>query len=594
MQRFKLPEKVVAILHYGRSGSELMQSLLEGHPNIISISGDINKLSEFHATFIKKYPDSGGLDVRVFVKEFTHVFHGMFDARHSSEYNVDAVAFSKIGKNHDEYCGVNPVIFIKVFADLITEYREDFNKGLYLRVLHVAFHLALGRNLLDDMVIAYQLHYVDPGLADELVKDFPDVLFLHTVRDPLQSLGSIMRAWLTPRLSKPGVAPESIKSVPPLLILQLRNIFLGGTPLLFNYRHRSRAVRFEDIKNRPKETMEQVCRWLDIPWDDGLLETTTEGKQAWASGPYLNEVITGFDKAPLQRQHREYFSWFDRLRLRTCLNTKETRWGYDPPALFSNRIFQIFMLCMIFFPFRFEKEHMRVLEKDRIKTWFSIRGILLRAWHRSRLQDLYPDIPLLEADTPVGFNLETEEVIDAYSAILEKVITEKGEEPSSFLRRLVARFPHLPDFLYYQAVFLSKCGRLDEAKKVLLVAEQKFPEFGPLLWVAAHIALTEGGASLEKTKRVAEILGEASRMTFPIRLFKVKAQVFVDLCKMLMAQGRMKEALQAAEQGVRFFPVSEVLWSFLCACLERLGPEGDQQRLADVQDIIKTLFQSKA
>ncbi|MBF0177326.1 MAG: sulfotransferase [Magnetococcales bacterium] len=591
MKKIKLPEKVLAIIYYGRSGSELVQTLLEGHPKIITIAGNVGSLAQFYDSYVDV---SGKVDmgkINHFVMMFLDCFCSMFDTRHASLYS-NGVDFVKMGRDGREHLGVDPVVFINNFTRIMRENVEFMDKGVYLKALHIAYHISLGRNARDDMIIVYQLHYLDADNAPALITSFPDLLFLFMIRDPLQSFGSIMRTWIFPKILKYNAKNQTDDSVILNIISQFHQIMLGGVYPLADYRDRTRAVRFEDIKTRPRETMQKICHWLGIAWDDCLLETTFEGKRQWSINPHLGDVITGFDQTPLHRVYHEYFSWFDRLRLNAFLYERQVHWGYRHNMLFTSRFFRFFMLCLIVVPFRFEWKIFCKVDRLHFKIWGSLRSILWQSWQQSKYRGRADVIDLLEEGVSVGFNNVCKRAINYYIAVADGVISKNDCDDEVFdcLCKLVDRFPGEPNFLYFKALFMTLSDRYDGMDEVLQKGECRFPDFGPLLWVSSYNEIRKD-SSRAGFEKASVLLKKSCRAFFPEHLMPTKEQSYCDLGKSLLSLGRWQEALQEVEEGLRFFPHSQQLWTVYGQSLAQLDGHIDQGRWAAHQQIVDILFQ---
>ena len=138
---------------------------------------------------------------------------------------------------------------------------------------------ALGRRVRSaNPLIVYQGHNPQFAQIEHLILDFsPNLKFVHCVREPLPSLGS----WLAHvRSGELGgaldlsfrVLGRAIDHAKPILNQWPGD---GAKPPLVSWNERNtRAVRLEDLHQRPRETLERLCAWLDIPWDDALLQST--------------------------------------------------------------------------------------------------------------------------------------------------------------------------------------------------------------------------------------------------------------------------------------------------------------------------------
>ena len=64
-------------------------------------------------------------------------------------------------------------------------------------------------------------------------------------------------------------------------------------------RNESRAVRLEDLKLKPKLTVQKIAKWLEISNHETLLESSFCGFKYWGPSSNNSGLITGFDPKPL-------------------------------------------------------------------------------------------------------------------------------------------------------------------------------------------------------------------------------------------------------------------------------------------------------
>lgn len=82
------------------------------------------------------------------------------------------------------------------------------------------------------------------------------------------------------------------------------------------------VIRFEDLKCKPEEKLEELCHSLEIEWSDTLLQTTSHGEIAEWRG------TSGFDLRPVYDTYERYFSEYDRMRLMLLLYDWQAEYGY--------------------------------------------------------------------------------------------------------------------------------------------------------------------------------------------------------------------------------------------------------------------------
>lgn len=108
------------------------------------------------------------------------------------------------------------------------------------------------------------------------------------------------------------------------------------------------TLKFEELKCAPVETLNRICDWIGISFENSLLETTYHGQAATYDG-----TITGFDLKPAYNLYEEYFSGFDRMRISlvACSYQKQYGYPYVNCLEFSRRELQELFLK----EFRYEK-----------------------------------------------------------------------------------------------------------------------------------------------------------------------------------------------------------------------------------------------
>ncbi len=82
----------------------------------------------------------------------------------------------------------------KLFLSSIQNGRQPSwsHAGLSFLLAHIAYNLALGRSPTSSHpLIVYAQHAWDDRVAKQLVEDFPQTKFLHTIRDPISSCDGV-------------------------------------------------------------------------------------------------------------------------------------------------------------------------------------------------------------------------------------------------------------------------------------------------------------------------------------------------------------------------------------------------------------------
>lgn len=93
------------------------------------------------------------------------------------------------------------------------------------------------------------------------------------------------------------------------------------------------VVRFEDMKCRPKEETEKLCKEWDISWSKSLMHTSIHGETlAYGTG---EKEIKDFDLKPVYNLYEEYFSETDRLKIALICMPWQKKHGYPYVDVFT-------------------------------------------------------------------------------------------------------------------------------------------------------------------------------------------------------------------------------------------------------------------
>ena len=367
--------QVLAILFYGRSGSFFLQSLLDGHPNLIALPP---YLPQTYYEFWRAY---GHLTASKLIDEFADYYATLFDARNPCKSPIpggpntgENCGLVSMGPEQNEVLGVDRGKFMDSLKNIIGP-EKTISRKFFYQAIHVAYTEALERPGVDPHpIMMVQLHAPHPERMREILEDFPETKFLQAIRQPLQTLGSIFESYYKDDPKESGLTMKGI-------LLEADLSFVK--PECF------RAVRLEDLHQASRETLQKICRWLGIPWDDVLLKSTFDGKQWWnvKGGPR----ISGFSNKTMAKQHGSYITGFDRFRFNILLAEKYRIWNYSYAPWHLNIVTRIFVLPLLFIPFKMELLSMESMNsKDRIWQTLRARKILIAAWlklfQRQRLE----------------------------------------------------------------------------------------------------------------------------------------------------------------------------------------------------------------
>lgn len=316
-------DEVVSIYFYGRSGSLFLQSLLDSHPNILMIPGDYIR---FYYWFWNSLDPklNNRLDKNNVMDVFSQIFPFIFNSDSisgvfaNSGYGGDfgiRLGFNLMGEKQNKKLGINRDKFIcelnKIFED-----RKYITRKEFFKAIHIAYFYSLGRKYTFNRqpIIVYFPHIANPDEPIELLRDFPHTKRICMVREPVQSLGSLINTYRR-------VCNISIEQ----MLYILRPALYAGITNMEEYL--SCAIKLEDIHTKSRPTLEKICKFINIPWNDSLMESTFDGLKWWNGKN--SDRINGFNIKVINRKHEDLFTDFDRERLKALLFRKYKTWEYE-------------------------------------------------------------------------------------------------------------------------------------------------------------------------------------------------------------------------------------------------------------------------
>nr|WP_302665418.1 hypothetical protein [uncultured Agathobaculum sp.] len=154
--------------------------------------------------------------------------------------------------------------------------------------------------------IVWEPHLNDQMLYEPLVMTFTYRVVMNSMREPVTLTGRIYQ-------SEQSIFPYSDYTLAMSMNEALRNDYY--------------VFRFEDLKKFPCETIVAICQVLNIPFEEGMLEADVPYHSPNTSKK--DEVVHGFDQAPLHRNLDSALSDFDQVRLRIFYDPILRHYGYE-------------------------------------------------------------------------------------------------------------------------------------------------------------------------------------------------------------------------------------------------------------------------
>jgi len=316
-----IPENMIALLHFGRSGTGLLHSLIDSHAEILTLPSIY--FSEYFTGVVwnKLIAQGWGHLPERFVEQFAV----LFDARSSMPVMTvnDPVSsmgkkegMANVGENRDEVLIVDKEDFCAELKRLMTSYVK-IDPKIFFDLVHVAYEKALN-NTTQKNTIFYHIHNPSDYAKLNFLRYNPESRLVMMVREPIQSCES----WLKKRFNSKDKYKVHNRII--TLLFDIDQIAFR--------RQDSIGVRLEDLKTSPKETMAALCDWMGIEEESSLYEMTAQGKKWWGdptSPDYAKGSMSDpFSDSAITRKVGSIFSEHDQFILRTLFYPFSVRFGY--------------------------------------------------------------------------------------------------------------------------------------------------------------------------------------------------------------------------------------------------------------------------
>ncbi|HUN73050.1 MAG TPA: sulfotransferase [Steroidobacteraceae bacterium] len=375
--------RAVAVCHWGRSGSLLLASYLDGHPDVVMLP---HGTSENIYPFLLEYGSRSLWEKLIAYPVYSAVRTGVFGDlflknNPEGDFAIDPT---------DYYAAV--LALFELFGARPAEWLGT--RARFFQMLHVAYSLALGRRLANPRpLMVYAQHWCDQRLADYFIEDFPDGKFIHTIRDPISALDSWFEWKVGSETYRKSSGEKSLQFIDAAVGASTDLLARGWDCGHRGMQSRSRAIRFEDMHIAPEAMLRRLAEWVGIGFMPCLLEST------WNGRPYTVTVRgrTWCGPNPANARRRSTnLGVTDRMIVFALEQEHFVSWGYPFPKVFRHRWARAAILSLLWLiPMRTEIRNARLvlqwqsvpsLRRGRIR--FALRAPIFLAQSRLRMMRL--------------------------------------------------------------------------------------------------------------------------------------------------------------------------------------------------------------
>ena len=384
------PKKITALVHFGRSGTGLMHSLIDGHPEVSTLPSIY--FSEFFDHFSWEKIIAGGW--KEMADRFAKTYEVLFDA--SSAIQITTIGnklvdnmgrregMTTVGTKKDEVISVNKKVFIRELKQLM-DYHDRLDQFTFFKLVHSAYDKVLNDHNKKNLIF-YHIHNPDNYAQLNFLRLAPNTNWLMMVREPVQSCES----WVMNGFHDNDYNFGAHK------IFQM--LFEVDQAIYQN--SNSVGVRLEDLKKHPKKTISALCNWLGIKENDSLYQMTAQGKKWWGdrgSPDFEKDGMNPFGKISINRKLGSIFSENDQYILRTLFYPFSVRFGYAEENLEKFKKDLQTIRPMLDQMFDFEK---KIVQNKKMNTekfmksgsYLFLRSGMIERWNTLNKLHTYPNI----------------------------------------------------------------------------------------------------------------------------------------------------------------------------------------------------------
>lgn len=347
-------ENIVLFSSTGRSGTMFFDMLMDGHPNILNIGG----FGAF-VSLKKAYLDQlQYLEDDELVIEVARHMQAYFTS-HAVKQNLLGHYLTSDGEC-EERVYISPTKFISALAGLL------MGKGCVpftclFKAIFAAYHNIIGKQYIPGQPywIFFETHLTDCNTTeyDGLLspEDFNRFEHWVIIREPVQQVFSsiqlMYQRWVLERRYR-WFHPDA-----------LYKCFSGSLGIGLERRAENqnkiiKVIRFEDAKRRTRETMQAVCNWMDIKFDECMLETTVNGIKVYfpSAATDKKRTISAHDTTAIDRHDfSRFLSTYDVFRLNFAFQNVQRAYGYDCDLPDYRNFSEAFWEELFQEPFRYEE-----------------------------------------------------------------------------------------------------------------------------------------------------------------------------------------------------------------------------------------------
>lgn len=258
----------------GRAGIEFLQSLFDGHSQILQMPGIIR----FDQKFIYSLELSANSFIDFFIKKNEHFFDSRIQKleRHN-----------QLGSKKNEYYKVDKKKFKSNFLNIY--FKTKKKKIDKIICLHKAYAKVSRISLYNKKILILNIHTLDYFRNfNNTFKHYKNTEIILTIRDPLASLYSTIKNWLNYENGRHLTSQSLFLNI---------YVHLNTINDLIKFKRNIIIIQLEHLHLNSKKTLKNLCKRLVIRYENCLQKSTFFNKKWWGdsvSKKYLNGLNRNF------------------------------------------------------------------------------------------------------------------------------------------------------------------------------------------------------------------------------------------------------------------------------------------------------------
>lgn len=318
--------KIILFNNMSNSGAYYFEQLLDGHPDIVFLP----YIESLEKVYVKRLRFLEGKELII---EIMAQLMGYFQSQYNGLYMIGQHRFQGYcltqegDYTKDVY--IDPELFLKQLVSALGKSIKIDSYAHLLKILFAAYNNCLGKknNSNKEFWIFYHIHLPD-FRANKMYEslnpsEFERIESIIIIREPLQHLNSWIKRFVLQQKNIDVAAGDYFKAV----LLSDMGIMLQKCKEYSNIK----AVRFEDLKNKNLETLQAICKWLNIKFYDIMSKTTLNGIEVYF--PVIQEgkikYITGNDISAIkQNDFSQVMTKYDEFRLKVIFSKFRNAFNY--------------------------------------------------------------------------------------------------------------------------------------------------------------------------------------------------------------------------------------------------------------------------